>query len=237
MNKTYRNLILAKIKSVVEHAKAVGGIGNPALKGQLRESLIRDLFRPLLPADIGVGTGEIITSYDKKSKEQDIVIFDKQILPPILLEEKKGIFPVESVLYTIEVKSVLNSSELKKSHASALELFDFKYLTGLHAWGKPVPTDIDRLNSTLFAFSSDLKSNKNEEIKRYNKIRKDDYPALKAICVLNKGYWYWKDNKEWDTFQYDYPYHEVVSFISGIMNSYYLIRETRRNPKFGEYLL
>src|SRR3989304_5727458 len=98
MNITYRDLVLARIKGVIEHAKATTTVQHQGLKGTLREILIRDLFRPLLPTDIGVGTGEIISAGGKKSRQQDVVIFDRRILPPILFEDFTGIFPVESVL-------------------------------------------------------------------------------------------------------------------------------------------
>ena len=122
MNNIYRDLILARIHAGIAAAEAVQNMKHKGLKGQLREIVIRDILRPLLPSDIGVGTGEIISYDNKQSREQDIVIFDKRILPPILAEQVHGIFPIESVLYTIEVKSILTANEIKKSHRSASEV-------------------------------------------------------------------------------------------------------------------
>ena len=85
MNTVYRDLILARVQAAVGAAKAVTNITHKGLKGQLREIVIRDLFSPLLPSDVGIGTGEIISANNRQSGQQDVVIFDKSILPPILL--------------------------------------------------------------------------------------------------------------------------------------------------------
>jgi hypothetical protein len=86
MNPIYRDLVLARIKGAVASAKAVAAVEHQGLKGQIREVLIRDLFRPLLPADIGVCSGEIISFCGKRqSHQQDIIIFNQAILPPCAL--------------------------------------------------------------------------------------------------------------------------------------------------------
>jgi hypothetical protein len=61
MNTVYRDLILSRVEAAVKAAKAVSNITHEGLKGQLREIVIRDLFYPLLPSDVVVGTGEIIS--------------------------------------------------------------------------------------------------------------------------------------------------------------------------------
>jgi hypothetical protein len=98
MNTAYRDLILARVQAAIGAARASTGITHSGLKGQLREIVIRDLLRPLLPADVGVGTGLIISSDNQESKEQDILLYDKRILPPVVFEEYRGMFPIESVL-------------------------------------------------------------------------------------------------------------------------------------------
>lgn len=239
MNNLYQKIIIAKVKNAIACAEAIGDLNNPLLKGRFREILIKDLFIPLLPSDIGVGNGVIITYDNKQSKEQDIVIYDRQILPPLLMEQNKGIFPIESVMYSIEIKSILNSAELIKSHESALDLSTFKYLTGQYdSIDKPIKKyNTYCLNSVLFAFSSDLTGDINDEIKRYDRIRKSSFRALKAICILNKGYWYYKETKGWVTFKTDSQYMEILGFLSGIMNTYRLIRKSRFEPRLGHYII
>jgi hypothetical protein len=238
MNITYRDLMLSRVHATVGAAKAVQSIGHKGLEGQLREIVIRELFRPLFPNDIGVGTGEIITASNRHSKQQDVVIYDKRILPPFLLEQSVGIFPIESVLYTIEVKSVLNADRLRASHESAKELREFDYLPGEYDEQERPICDMEfaRLNSTLLAFDTDLTESGKNEIDRYDEIRGADFPAIVAICVVGRGYWYWKDD-QWKTFPCRYPFYEVVLFIAGVLNTYQKILERRGNPRLGHYLL
>src|ERR1017187_4156078 len=95
MNDLYRNLILARIRGAVTMAEAYAGIEHSLLKGELRETVIRELFRPLFPADIGVGTGVIVSAEEnEQSPQQDVVIYDRSILPPLLAEVATGLFPL-----------------------------------------------------------------------------------------------------------------------------------------------
>lgn len=237
MNTVYRALTLARVAAAVGAAKAVSNIKHEGLKGQLREIVIRDLFYPLLPSDVGVGYGEIISSDNRQSREQDVVIFDKRILPPILLERVKGIFPIESVLYAIEVKSRMTANEIKTSDKSATELMGFMYQSGDYdESGKVSEHIVEKVISCVLAFDTDLTLEGKSEIERYDEIRGSECdPALRAICVVGRGYWYWRENK-WKTWEQTYEFEEVVGFIAGVMNTYREIAATRKEPRLGRYL-
>ena len=86
MNTVYRDLISARVQAAVGAAKPVTDITHKVLKGQLREIVIKDLFNPLLQSDVGVETGEIVSADNRQSGQQDVVILNRSILPPILLE-------------------------------------------------------------------------------------------------------------------------------------------------------
>lgn len=197
MNTTYRNLILSRIHATVGAANALANISHQCLKGQLREIVIRDLLRPFLPSDIGLATGKIITVDGRQSRQQDIILFDKSILPPILLEEYTGLFPIESALYTIEIKSMMTANETRKSDISATEIQSFDYLSGEYDdHDKAKPHTFFKVISTVFAFDTDLSYEKKNDLERYNEIRTSTNPAISAICIAGKGYWYWKRG-EW----------------------------------------
>jgi len=236
VNSTYRDLILANVQAAVGAARAAKGITHKGLKGQLREIVIRDLFRPLLPADVGVGTGKIITADNHQSRQKDIVIFDKRILPPILFEGRTGLFPVESVLYTIEVKSILTKGELKSSHTGASELLDFNYISGKYDDdNEPIDHKIERVIPEILAFDSDLGAQGKEEVQRYDELRGQEEPAIRAICVVGRGHWYWYKDA-WRTWPRTYPFEEVVGFVATIMNMYRKVAATRLEPRMGKYL-
>jgi hypothetical protein len=241
MNKLYKDLILVHTEAAVAGARAASGIEHPVLKGELCEIVMRDLLRPLLPADIALGTGVVITSDNKQSSQQDIVLIDRSIVPPILLEGTTGIFPIESVLFAIEVKKRLDADGLAKSIENARELCSFYILPGEHD-DNDIPNGKDPAEpiSALLAFDSDLKQSGKSELVRFKQSwpHLTAEPPIKVICVVGRGCWYWKKTEwEWKLWPLRYQYNEVISFLATIMNSYKNIRKTRGEPRLGEYLL
>jgi len=77
-----------------------------------------------IPDRYGIGSGVIVNSYGNQSKQWDIIIYDKDILPPFVFEMSRGMFPAETVLAVIEVKSKLTKAELIKINSKAQELFE-----------------------------------------------------------------------------------------------------------------
>lgn len=245
MNDIYRSLILARVQAAIGAARAVTGIGHGGLKGQMREIVIRDLLRPLLPANIGLGTGQILTSSNQCSRQQDVVLFDKSIVPPILLEETTGVFPIESVLFTIEVKTELTATELRSSIESAAELRTLHYLPGKYDYDgnprAPEPT-VQAIIPAILAFGSDLTEGGKTELDRFSELsprENGEAPPLQMICVVGRGCWTWnwKSSEGWRTWPNHYLLEEVVIFLSVIMNSYKGVALSRQAPRMGLYLL
>jgi hypothetical protein len=129
----YRAMFKARVQAAVAMATAVKNAPPPASKvhpgvqGQIREILVRELFRPLLPPDIGVGTGQLIDRCNNLSPETDIILFDRRLAPPMMLNESLGLFPIESCLFVVEVKTTLDSGNLKNSHKAALRIREIDF--------------------------------------------------------------------------------------------------------------
>ena len=236
----YQAFLRAKIKGAIQEARAASTLTHPGVKGNVLEILISKLFRPLLPADIGVGTGQIIEQYrGLMSNQMDIVLYDKSIVPPVLFDKRTGLFPVEATLYTIEVKTKLNATELSIAHNSAKALANFCYLPGLeNADGSTRNHPIEKVRSVIFGLSSDLTGNNLNEATRYEKIYKEnnDLPFLRAICIAGSEYWY--DNGEyWTSFVKQDEYDEILSFIGGVTNTYKKVASSRYSPNLGCYIV
>lgn len=226
MNQAFRDLLTARVAGAVASAKALGKVNHAGLKGALREVLIRSLLRPLLPPSLGVGHGIIITAYDQQSPEQDAVIFSRDMTPCLLIDEETGLFPLESVISGIEVKSVLTAEELRKTHINAKEIERL-----LHVPGTKSP---EHIIPCLLAFDSDL--SKKNELDRYRGVlTQNEEPSIRVICVVGCGYWYW--NKDgWHGGVSNSPYSEVASLIDGIMFAYQRISDSRTRPKIQHYI-
>lgn len=236
MNSTYHELILSRVRSAIDTARAAARVPHAGLKGQLREMLVRELFRPLFPADVGAGTGQIVSTDDRVSSQLDVVVYDRRILPAILFEGTTGLFPVEAVTATIEVKSVLNATELRSAIDAAKQLQEFMYTSGLRDrfTGGVVNHPVERLASAVFALDTDLAPGGKSEFQRLHELGGTS-AALRAICVVGRGYWFAVGN-DWYEAPRKYEFAEVVAFVASFSDSLPAIAATRHRPPLAEYL-
>lgn len=206
-----------------------------ATRGDIMEETTSDFFSKYFPNRCGFGKGQIQDSFDNQSKEVDIVVFDRDSIPPILhgiksrdMKRVEGFFPIESLWYTIEVKKTLNNTELKKA------IDNMNSVKKLQSRGR-IPARM------LFAYTSDLNSlSIEDEFERYKKNDKEwnNNPAVHVICIIGKGYIFTQfarrnhDNKNvllWKYVEAKSNYFEVACCIGGMIN-------TITGQVFGSYL-
>jgi hypothetical protein len=228
MNQIYKDLLYNLAKGAVMDAEAIKGLVHSGLKGQLRELFVRELLLPILPSEYVVGSGNVITAYNEVSNQLDVIVCDRRVIPPILFKGDVGIFPIESTLLTVEVKSTLNAHELELSHASADRVKGFKHsVRGDKA--------IEHVHSCLFAFSTDLTLGGKSELTRYIELIGSEEPALRLICVVGRGCWFWADG-EWHNWSFPGEYGDVVEFLVCIANVIQGVAATRSQPDLREYV-
>lgn len=93
------------------------------LRGRAREiAVVNEFLANRLPKQLGIATGEIVSSEGSVSRQMDIIIFDSLKSPLLLKEEEIHILPVESVYAVIEVKSNLSRPELEDSVEKVLSV-------------------------------------------------------------------------------------------------------------------
>ena len=92
-----------------------GKATTPGLVGGARENAARNKLEQLLPPGIGVGSGCVIDSNGGTSQQIDVVIYEKQICPVYCINDtlETIYYPCEGVIAVGEIKSSLNSKELK----------------------------------------------------------------------------------------------------------------------------
>lgn len=123
----YRHAAVDKIERAIAAAIASRSLDHALFKGRLREILITELVRPFLLPQLGAITGLIVDQDGRQSNQIDVIIYDERVVPPLMLSPSEGIVPCHSVLATIEVKSRLNMTELKKAVQNARSVKVLKY--------------------------------------------------------------------------------------------------------------
>ena len=121
-NITVRQYFTALIKSAIVKSDALSNIEHNVTKGVLRECLVSDILSEILPSQFGVGSGIIVNSDGDQSKQTDIIIYDNRILAPFIQKYNLGLYPIESVIATIEVKTRLYKKYLEKANRDACKV-------------------------------------------------------------------------------------------------------------------
>jgi hypothetical protein len=198
------------------------------LRGRFRELLIENILSPWLPPYVLCGTGTIIANnyIKRKFTQDDIILFDSSLTPPILASKnlREGVFLYNSVLARIEVKSTVKNKDLRKFCSSSLELSNMAY--SVHSLNKKNFTAPFNL---FFAYSSDAKNNnKNFEIKRLknamNELGISPLSGLVSmICIPGKGFWKlgekFDGTKTWQKLNSDRAEDHIAWFTGCISNS------------------
>ena len=89
--------------------------------GRSRELYLAEMVRKCIPANLEVSHGAFYDSEKGASQEQDILIIDKNEIPPIEKIGDFGIYHRRTVKACIEVKSRLTKKELKKGVRTLVE--------------------------------------------------------------------------------------------------------------------
>lgn len=83
--------------------------------GTYRESIVKDFLQFIVPRDLDISTGFLITSMDDVSTQCDVVVFDSKMTPIYEEGSRQRFFQVESVHCIGEVKSVLSKKQFKEA--------------------------------------------------------------------------------------------------------------------------
>src|SRR5258708_2965336 len=127
-NQLFRDRLCANIDCCLREAENCSRLDYPGLIGNVRQIVVEHLLLPLLPEGVRIGTGKITDSNGNLSAETDVIIYDRRSVPPLMYDEKSGVFPIESVYYAMEVKSVLTPEEFESSIDKGAKL------RSLHGW-------------------------------------------------------------------------------------------------------
>lgn len=191
---------------------------------------------------MGICTGIAIDSEEKCSRQIDILVYDRKIIPASMLTLGEGIVPIESVLATVEVKSKLTVEEL---HASIENARSIKTLSPFFAEMRKGSEPKLSTSCYVFAFSS---STKRPELKRLEQaVAKSNRSAkinvdvpISGLCIADKAFVYCKKASKAPEFKEYIPsknYEAILKFLVSIVESS-VFTSLQREPIFiRKYLL
>lgn len=235
MHQLYRDLIEARAAGMVATAASISNVTHNGFKGTLREIVVRDLIVPVLPPTFFAGTGQVIDAWGKTSRQTDIVIIDRRVVPPVLLDQSNGIFPVEAVIATIEIKSKLNSTELRAGHQAAEMVSQFLHASPVGQLTHPSNHKIEHVIPYLLAFHTDLAVGGTSELERYQAMHAPNDPHLRGLCVIGRGFWSF-GRGSWQASACKGIRGEVIAFVASLMDLCQRVAQTRLQPSILDYL-
>ena len=110
------------VRDFISRAKDLKDLTHKLTKGELRELFVSRVLKSFLTNQFGMGSGVVINREGQQSRQTDIVIYDNRIILPFIKEQTIGVYPAESVIATVEIKTTLNQTALKGADAAAKEL-------------------------------------------------------------------------------------------------------------------
>ena len=242
------NYILDKLRADALHLIHLSAneekVQHTGLRGRLRELLIDNILSPWLPPYVLSGTGTIIEAVNitRESTQDDIILFDKTLAPPVLgaNNTKEGVFLFNSVLARVEVKSTVTRGFIKDFASSSLELSKLKFTVG-----QKFNANYFGAFNLFFAFKSDSDlENKNPdfELKRLVEVMKelgiDPLSGIVSmICIIGKGFWKIGikadgTTRTWQRLNSAEPVDQIAWFVGVVSNSCFNSHMQRqgRNP-------
>lgn len=228
-----KDIIKARFNHIIDLFDLTAQIDHTVEKGGFREYFVSQLIRPLIPNHFGIGTGIIIDHRGRQSPQIDLLIYDRRTLQPIFEADNRGIYPIDSVIAVIEIKTKLTSTDLRTLEKTAL-----CFLPGEHPESLYIVTPGTMENPddpihpltkypiySIFAYTSDAAGREEgDRIKDYcNDI---SWRGFRLIGVADKGIWKFNDDAndfervEYEEDEFIIKYlHQLLSELENIAKS------------------
>jgi len=203
-----QKLIQSDIKCLIEKSKGYNAIPHNATKGGLREVLLMDFFRKLIPSSLSISSGIICDAIGRTSNQTDFIIYDKNILPDIILDSNISVVPIETVYLTAEIKTTLTTKDLKKIIEARSNFNEFE-LAGYNFKIK--------IPSVILAFNTNISQKTLIDWMEIN-------PDFISICIIDKftisnteeGIEIYEKNSEpniayWETLRFCLPLYNYLT--------------------------
>jgi len=219
-------------RTLVEKSDSIKNLEHSLTKGMLRELFISDALQPFLSSQFSIGSGIIVNQMGDQSPQVDVIILDNHILPPFIGKQYLGIYPVECVVSTIEVKSDLAKDDLLDAEKNARVLKEIIF----NGKRTLTPTVLTSPFCGVFGFHGTGIPEISQEEEGKNWLGAN-VRALNAICSVKKHCWvnksftntpHWSIEDKTDTFE------EIKRFLAIVVDySRYLSASIESNLRSG----
>jgi hypothetical protein len=140
-------------------------------RGRENEAALGRILSSFVPRRYGVGSGLLIDAHDSYSRQTDLVVFDQSDEPSALAQTTQLLFPVESVLASIEVKTTLRKEDVEDCTAKQLSMLALEP-------SQPHPDGSTHPYFVILAYHAGISPQKIVEHFREAEVRPD------LLCVL-----------------------------------------------------
>ncbi|GAA3300241.1 DUF6602 domain-containing protein [Glutamicibacter nicotianae] len=147
-------------------------VAHNAESGRANELALGALVESLLPSHVRVGTGIVIDSHGGRSKQMDLVVYDRTTQPQILAQSTQLLFPVETVHVVVEVKSSVSERDIDDAYEKFSSLQALQPINGFE-----VPA------SAFFGYIAT--GSPVSSVRQINGLGDSGRPSL--ACILNPG--------------------------------------------------
>lgn len=201
------------VNGFIEKSNSLKNIEHRLLKGELRELFVREILQTILTVQFGIGSGIIVNQKGLQSKQIDIIIYDKRILPPFIIQQHLGVYPIECVSATIEIKSSLNKKDILRSEDNCKflyeEILNPKSTTDENIF-YPTAAVLGFYGVGIKALSNDGSG------KRW---LQNNIQYLTYICLADRYSWINMENTGWSCKMKDNYRNETKRFISILLDN------------------
>jgi hypothetical protein len=97
--------------ALIHEANQAGLLQQSSLVGSAREFIIHRVLRAILPPITHIGSGKVIDMKGNASRQIDIIVFDPRF-PIFEIQSGIGMYPLEGVIATVEIKSTMTTKAL-----------------------------------------------------------------------------------------------------------------------------
>lgn len=166
-------------------------------RGSAREQPLARFLAERLPSRFGVAHGEVVDYLGNQSGQVDLMIYDRSTTCPLYREDDgRVLLPAEALLAPVEVKSLLNATEVRLALHGVARLYELRPWGG--RWlaerdrGAPADRQQPRLLTSLFSYNTDLAVETWAEheigrIRREADVKAIPVEHLSRVAVLNRG--------------------------------------------------